>query len=576
MADEEEKKLEHCKSKSKASESGGFPAEDDARVSISTDTNFDHFRMETAWAQAEADHLRKNNPLAQSPQERDSCHTQTNDLNKTNNVQSKQCDDANEIAIAQRSAIKPSLLQRYRNFLQNHEPSLDILERIMERFVFYRYLFNHDHSGMRIELYYASWNIIRWVNDVVLMGWGEGMGMTVGTRNEFFDSSNKLSSEDKRSFQHWVLTKMHVMVPVLRAILTATTCVYPALEAWSRRPVRSRPLIRGTALPINESRQQEDWEYSSTTDLSPRTRRLQWEKRQSRAANLSYSVERIRFVSRLALLSISWWTRCRRKQLQKVEASAAPSLLRRGGELDPCEELLPFQASDMAAAVSQYKGKRTGRRSVSSTSTAAPSQSSTSTFKQPTFVRYVSNLVAGKHNILYFHVIGELLHILRPLYWSRSESIDWKHKAAHNHEHLTAPRRGSFFSISLWKAWLLSLIMDIVSDEILDITTGCKTYQTSERNIQQHSLLSISTGRNAPYSPVSSVIESEHDELKWRRGRRSMYLLRSPAYKAITLPLMSAVTRLISKVPSFGLSRWASEYILDMMSYWNEHRFMLE
>jgi len=591
VADEEEKKLEYCNCNSNASESG-FPADDISSNTV--DKSFDHFRMETAWAQAEAEHQRKTNPLVSSPLDPDQRHVSPlmarsdslerpkcldTTMNTRNNIgQSKQRGDNanNESVKIQRSAINKSLLQRYRTFLQKHEPSLDILERIMERFVFYRYLFNHDHSGMRIELYYASWNIIRWVNDVVLMGWGDGMGMTIGTRQEWIGSNNKLSSEEKRSFQYWVLTKMHVIVPVLRAILTATTCVYPALEAWSRRPMRQRPFVHGTALRYNESQPLEEWEYSSTTDLSPQARRVQWERRQSRAADLSYSVEKIRFISRLTLLSISWWTQYRRKQLLRLEASTVPSLLRRGGELDPCEELLPLQASDMAAAVSQYKGKRTGRRSISSISTVTPSQfTPTGTSKQPSFVRYISNLVAGKHNILYFHIIGELLHIFRPLYWSRSESIDWKHRTV-THEHPRTSRRGSAFSISLWKAWLLSLIMDIVSDEILDITTGCRTNQTPEIKLQRHSLLSRSTGRNSPYSPVSSVIESEHDELKWRRGRRSMYLLRSPAYKAITLPLMSTVTRLVSKVPSFGLCRWASEYIMDMMSYWNEHRFMLE
>ena len=542
------------------------------------DNNHTHFRMETAWAQAGVDYSPQNNK-AQSPLEdvhhvsplmarSDSTDVTRRRGGRITDTQIQPKNDTPTDCLIKQPPIKLSLIEQYRTFLQKHEPSLDILERIMERFVFYRYLFNHDHSGMKIELYYAAWNIIRWVNDVVLMGWGDGMGMTIGTRNDWLGhETTGTQLKDRTTFQNWVLSRMHMVVPILRAILTVTTCVYPALEAWARRPISSRPNY-GTALPCNESQQQVEWKYATTTDLAPKTRRLNWETRQSRAAELSYGVERIRFVSRLALLSISWWARRNREQNNKEKVAAVPSLIRRGGELDPCEDLLPLAAVDTAAAVTQYKGKRTGRRSTSTTAPASNNAKGTS------FVRHLGQLISSKHNILYFHIVGELLHILRPLYWSRSESIDWKQRA--NASNGNQARRNSKFSLSLWRAWLMSLIMDVVSDELLDITTGCTAHQATGRYGKRPSLFSRSTRQNAPASSVSSVLEREQEELTWRRGRRSMYLLRSPAYGAITLPIMTAFTRVISKIPSFGLGRWASEYILDMMSYWNEHRFMLE
>ncbi|KAL3805320.1 hypothetical protein HJC23_009027 [Cyclotella cryptica] len=582
--------------------------------------NDEDLRLEAAWAQAEEEYntgYRNGSSLSKPLFDSDeSCHVSplmacsSNTASPTDNkphhliqgrmsnvsltTQSKQEITANAVGLIQQPAIRPSFLQRYRTFLQKHEPSLDILERIMERFVFYRYLFKHDHRGISIELYYAAWNIIRWINDVVLVGWGEGMGMTVGRREEWLGKTALETSTRTntwtQSFHGWALSRMHIVVPVLRSLLTATTCVYPALEAWSRRPVSYRPTIDGTILPHNDSSQQpEDWNYATTTDPSPRTRRLQWKIRESRAADLSYRIEKIRFVSRLALLSIAWWTRFRCKSLYNSEsdndhckerAAALPSLLRRGGELDPSEDLLPLYEADAEAAVAQYVGKRTGRRSIPTSSMASATVSSTNkATKGRSFLRYLAEQASAKHNVLYFHAVGELLHILRPLYWSRSECIHWKHRASSSnlpHDSKTA-RGSSTFSTKIWKAWLVSLVMDVVSDELLDITTGCKSRQASSKGIQRRgSLFSRSTTRHSPYSPLPSVQQSEQEELEWRRSRRSLYLLRSPVYSAVTLPVVTILTKLLTMVPSFGLGRWASEYILDMMGYWNEHRFMLE
>ena len=586
----EEKKLECDNGLYKPDARPKYSQAEDTRTSAEASSeSFDHFRMETAWAQAEAEYSNKNSN-AKVPQSLvgDSDSYNISPLmarvDSTNNTstcfgcevdgQNKQGDDILTTRLTQQPSVKLSIVQRYRHFLQKHEPSLDIVERIMERFVFYRYLFNHDHSGMKIELYYAAWNIIRWVNDVVLMGWGDGMGVTAGSRNEWLGRKTESSATKAMStpFQEWALPKMHVIVPVLRAILTAISCVYPALEAWSRKPMLSRPTIHGTPISYDDSRQQEEWEYATTSDLCPKARRLQWEIRQGRAAGLSHRVERIRFVTRLALLSISWWARHQRRQNNKEKSFAVPSLLRRGGDLDPCEELLPLEAVDTAAAVSEYKGKRTGRRSISTPATSKVS--STVVAKGHSLINSISDVIKKKQNIIYFHILGELLHILRPFYWSRCESIEWKSKTSSS---VRKYQHNSVSPSSLWKSWLLSLIMDIVSDEILDITTGCKTQQAGNRNSQKRpSFFSRSTERNTSYSSLQPVIQSEQDELAFRRSRRAMYLLRSPVYKAITLPVMTAATKIISKVPSFGLGRWASEYILDMLSYWNEHRFMLE
>ena len=60
-----------------------------------------------------------------------------------------------------------------------HEPSFDLLQHLIERFVFYSLLFKRDRSDANAELYYTAWNLFPWANDVILVRWGEGMGTTV-------------------------------------------------------------------------------------------------------------------------------------------------------------------------------------------------------------------------------------------------------------------------------------------------------------------------------------------------------------------------------------------------------------
>jgi hypothetical protein len=76
--------------------------------------------------------------------------------------------------------------------------------------------------------------------------------------------------------------------------------------------------------------------------------------------------------------------------------------------------------------------------------------------------------------------------------------------------------------------------------------------------------------------PTSSFEQTKLEQLKIRQRRLRLYLLRSPMYDTITQPLAIFLGKVVSSVPSFGLGRWASEYVLDMMNYWSENHYMLE
>jgi len=470
---------------------------------------------------------------------------------------------------------KQSLIQKYRTFLQQNQLSIDLLENIMERFVFYGYLFKeHDHSGISTELYYAIWNSIRWFNDVVLVGWGEGMGFTIGKRDEWLSHNCTSLSEEKRvSLSDLILSRLNSVVPILRAILTATTCIYPAMEAWSRRSIihSSRSLL-------------DNGENNSII-------------RQSRAAQVSYRLERIKFVARLALLSISWYAqqhRRRRNQQQddnnNQQKERIPTLLRRGGELDPYEELVHLQDADDEVNIVQYVGRRTGRRSIAARpSLTAPSSPTSSHLSSVLSSSIISNvtilikrlakLLSSKHRIVYVYAVGELLHILRPLYWSHAETRQYQKQRRLSAMNIPQKQSSlnSSYSFGIWRAYFISLMMDLISDKLLQLSDGGDTSTTRSESHRRGSLFRGSIGgRPSSSAPSSSAEQAKRDELDWRRSRHSLYLLRSPMYNTVTQPVATLLGRVVSMIPSFGLGEWAVEYVLDMMSYWNENHFMLE
>jgi len=488
---------------------------------------------------------------------------------------------------------KQSLLQKYRRFLQKYEPSLGIVEHIMERFVFYGFLFKHDHRGTSTEMYYAAWNVIRWMNDVVLVGWGEGMGTTVGRREEWLP----LLGRNMEASSESIILRLNAAVPIIRAILTATTCIYPAMEAWSRRSIHSRPSYGTPLLRYDDDSQQNQEEYqmfATTTDLSPQKRRHEWEARQCRTAGVSYRLERVRFLVRLALVSISWWAQYRRRCSREEDddakklfraneggRSSLPSLLRRGGELDPYEQLVPLKDAEEEAKVVQYVGRRTGRCSIASTSTAQPSSRSQSCGSPPcipkisAFVKWLSKLGSSNNKILCVYAVGEVLHILRPLYWSHAEKKDWQRRSSSK-----KISQNSSYSFAIWRAWWISLLMDWVSDKLLQIPyCGDSTLSIDAQAQCRGSFLARTGGRSTHQLSSTSSPSAEQaklEELEWRRSRYGLYLLRSPMYNAFTRPLATLLGKIVSVIPSFGLGRWASEYMLDMMGYWNDNHFMLE
>ena len=473
-----------------------------------------------------------------------------------------------------------SIIQRYRRFLRKHEPSLDILESVTER-VFYGYLFKND-PGIKSEIYYSIWNSFRFANEIILSGLGDGLGTTVGTRREWLAG---ISDQEHGSFvEDMVLAKLSMAIPILRTFLSATTCFYPAFEAWSRRSARRNVSKSSYGTPLyifnnGDTLSQTAAEHElpeSTTDLSPKRRRREWESQMRSAAQMSYRLQRVRFVARLTLLAVSWFIQRRRKLLQdshekenrNQKSQVVHSLLRRGGELDPYEQVVPLRVADEEVMVAQYVGRRTGRRSVARLpqTDKAATQS-----RYPWLTRFTESITkasSSKNKVLYIYAVGEILNILRPLYWSRAEARQWTHRFS-TPQIQKRSLFGSCYTYRIWIAYWVSLAMDLVSDRLL------RNVQEKAPNNGRRGAVQSQGGAGRP-SASPSASQASLDELEWRRSRHGLYLLRSPMYESATRPVAVFLARIISKVPSFGLARWAAEYALDLMSYWNSKRFMLE
>ncbi|KAL3816726.1 hypothetical protein ACHAXA_002212 [Cyclostephanos tholiformis] len=521
----------------------------------------------------------------------------------------------------------PTLVEKYRNFLVKYEPSLYIFENIMERFEYY-VLFRYD-NGMLCELYYATWNAIRHVNDVVLSGFGDGMGTTIGTRGEWLEKSSSSPSQsslprlgstsrergrgrggediDEDPPSPVIIPDLNTMIMdhvvlALRSLLTATICVHPAVEAWSRRSSSSRR-YHGAS--------------SSRGDVDDDDHHREggggwiW-----RAARASHRLERVRFVARFALLSISWWAQIRRRRVRTMtndegcdsrrrrregegtvgsRTTMMPSFcptLRGGGELDPHERVSSLRDVEDELKIVEYVGRRTGRRSIAGgfARTPPPLASLSSTVPRPSspavvarisaLTRWLSGLTTAFTNgIVYVHAVGELLHILRPLYWSAAND-KWRRSSMYSSTSVKSSRRrealeiGPSHSFSIWKAWWLSLLMDLISDRLLrtgNIDNHLSSDHAQSRRLGGHSLGGVGFDR-----PLTSVDRAKLEQLDYRRHRHRLYLLRSPFYDTISRPVAVFLAKFMSLIPSFGLGQWASGYVLDMMDYWNNNHFMLE
>ena len=204
-------------------------------------------------------------------------------------------------------------------------------------------------------------------------------------------------------------------------------------------------------------------------------------------------LERIKFFVRFSLLSSYWY------QLWKENKADAAGLLTQGGMYYPHEEEeQPCSVEEYRSKHirRQYVGRRTGRRITAAGGGAASASGS-----------------------FWALILGELLYIYRPLYWARTEHLQYR---------------------PLMRHWMTAAGMDVMSYYLL--------LQHQNKN--------------------------SREELRRRKMKLLLYLLRSPVWDRYTQRgVAGCVSRNLQNVPLLG--RLADTYLWNWLLYW-KHPFVSE
>lgn len=181
---------------------------------------------------------------------------------------------------------------------------------------------------------------------------------------------------------------------------------------------------------------------------------------------------------------------------------------------------------------------------------------------------------------LIYLLMGELLHLYRPLYWAQ---------ACHRHEtdgariipHLS-PSHNIFSGknrykrskyCELMKSWVICFAMDVISHKLSGMGTHVSTRGSASSSktgdIGNH-------GNNADiYTLVNVSSQTTKEELHRRKTRWVLYLLRAPIWSLVTYPLTKASSKLLGFcLPLIG--KPLATYLLNLLRYWQKWHFMLE
>lgn len=213
-------------------------------------------------------------------------------------------------------------------------------------------------------------------------------------------------------------------------------------------------------------------------------------------------LERVKCVARLVLLT-SYWNQIR----SETNDDVVGGLLQDGGMYRVgYEQAVPTVANAQALKFRrEYVGRRTGRRVMSGEGSSG---------EQPNRLMWLRLM------------LGEVLRLYRPLYWAQAERNEAR----------------SSNSQQLWRAWILTLVMEVTSLQCLSGTVS----------------------RDNPQSQA---------ELSRRRMKVLLYLLRSPAWNRTTEPIILRTAALLRRVPLLG--RLIETYLWEWLLYW-KHPFVSE
>ena len=229
-----------------------------------------------------------------------------------------------------------------------------------------------------------------------------------------------------------------------------------------------------------------------------------------RQTSLRKRLEQIKFALRLYLL-VSYWKQFLKSEKYTIQSGSfcRPLLdigILKGGGMFHLDQGpgLSIQEADHINRRMSFVGRRTGLTITSSTSHHKP--------------------VLRQKRQLINSILGELLNILRPLYWASAEARN--HSAMHD---------DSSRSLPLLKSLLVTLVMDITSLRLL---------------------------MNQRFSGNKCAVE----EWNRRKNRLLLYLVRAPVWQRLTSPALERSSAALQKIPVLG--QLIDVCLWDWILYW--------
>ena len=252
---------------------------------------------------------------------------------------------------------------------------------------------------------------------------------------------------------------------------------------------------------------------------------------------LRFCLERLKFLLRLILL-VSYWKQYNDEELKSSTSSRRSSgddgnnsndhkipigiLLDGGMFYDNETQGLSSDERNNLERRYQYTGRRTGLKVANDGKTSRSRPSNTKNRNIQT-------------------ILGELMYALRPLHWSYQEYIHHHSLQSssdysdfdHGNNIDEQPQNRQLPPLSLLKGWVTTILMDMISLQLLSLS-------------QKHQQHVNGTNRNEKNRHWSST------EIKRRKMKLFLYLLRLPFWSHMTLPILNKSSGVVRKIPLLG------------------------
>jgi len=436
-----------------------------------------------------------------------------------------------------------SLTSSYTQFVQKYRPILHLLESSASKLFLYAtsyssnrpYISNKQSSFIfDPEVGYAILNLVSWTNNVIYYGVDKNhFGVTSSTKTLLSPSlhtheTSRLNNTDNSSLS---------LVFLLRTMLSGLDCIQPALEQiGTLQSIRNRKLSKKCPPSYLQNESDESFQHP-------------W--------HMIVRIEKVKCLLRIVLMLYYHYQKYnnRRKELEKnreIPFHDDYGILETGGILLPGEEderddfhrqQVQKQKEEEIRTQKLLKGY-IGRRTGWSGGRDNKQTSDTSNGNKGSLQTKVINCIKAQA-IPGLFLVGDVLHIIRPYYYAKSQQEYHKYKS----EETNYTPNGHVLKSPL-RSWIVSLCMDLFSQKILSMG------------------LSLQSEQRGPSLP-SPCFERTKEELQRRKLRLLLYLLRSPIWYTITDPIL---LRVVDRV----LGRTIGGYIRSVILCWQQHHFMLD